>query len=168
MYTLTGLGQPQTRGDCSGWEKDPESFSKRVADHYVRTVLKMGITVKRIYPHYSTGKDIMDVDFTDELTVAVSFRGSRTGSWRCASATSRSGRPAGTATPARRRETWSSPRSRNRASSRGHLRSIAAAREHHTPPCTFTSAEVPSGSPSGSARRWHLAPRWDRWPSGFR
>ena len=76
MYTLTGLGQPQqASGDCSGWEKDPESFSKRVADHYVRTVLKLGITVKRIYPHYSTGKDIMDVDFTDELTVAVSFRG---------------------------------------------------------------------------------------------
>jgi hypothetical protein len=75
MYTLTGLEQGQTGGDCSGWEKDPESFSKRVADHYVRTVLKLGITVKRIYPHYSTGKDIMDVDFTDELTVAVSFRG---------------------------------------------------------------------------------------------
>ena len=48
MYTLTGLEQGQTGGDCSGWEKDPESFSKRVADHYVRTVLKMGITVKRI------------------------------------------------------------------------------------------------------------------------
>ena len=75
MYTLTGVGQGQTRGDCSGWEKDPESFSKRVAEHYVRTVLKLGLAAKRIYPHYATGKDIMDVDFTDDITVAVSFRG---------------------------------------------------------------------------------------------
>jgi hypothetical protein len=75
MYALTGLEQPQTTGACSGWEKDPESFAKRVADHYVRTVLNMGITVKRIYPYYPPGKDVMAVDFTDELTVAVSFRG---------------------------------------------------------------------------------------------
>jgi hypothetical protein len=27
------------KGDCSGWERDPESFAKRVADHYIRTEL---------------------------------------------------------------------------------------------------------------------------------
>lgn len=77
MYTLTGLGQPQqARGDCSGWEKDPESFSKRVAEHYVRTVLKLGLNAKRMFPYYPSGsKDIMEVAFTDELSVAVSFRG---------------------------------------------------------------------------------------------
>jgi len=37
-----GLGQPkpaqeQRKGNCSGWMSDLESFSKVVADHYVRT-----------------------------------------------------------------------------------------------------------------------------------
>ena len=75
MYTLTGFGQPQTSGDCSGWEKDPESFSKRVAEHYVRTVLMLGLNAKRIFPYYPTGKEIMEVAFTDDLSVAVSFKG---------------------------------------------------------------------------------------------
>lgn len=75
MYTLTGLGQPQVRGDCSGWEKDRESFSKRVAEHYVRTVLKLGLSAKRIFRYYPASDEIMEVAFTDALSVAVSFRG---------------------------------------------------------------------------------------------
>jgi hypothetical protein len=75
MYTLTGLGQPQARGDCSGWEKDRESFSKRVAEHYVRTVLRLGLSAKRISRYYPLSDEVMEVAFTDQLSVAVSFRG---------------------------------------------------------------------------------------------
>jgi hypothetical protein len=75
MYTMMGLGQPQTRGDCSGWEKDPESFSKRVAEHYVRTVLKLGLAAKRISPYYPGSKEFMEVALTDELSVGVNLRG---------------------------------------------------------------------------------------------
>jgi hypothetical protein len=74
MYTLTGFGQPRSGGDCSGWEKDPESFSKRVAEHYVRTVLGLPLKAKRIFPYYSTGKEVMEVEFSDTLGVAVSFK----------------------------------------------------------------------------------------------
>jgi hypothetical protein len=75
MYTMTGLGQPQqARGDCSGWEKDRESFSKRVAEHYVRTVLKLGLAAKRIFPYYPASKEAMEVAFTDALSVGVNFR----------------------------------------------------------------------------------------------
>jgi hypothetical protein len=38
MYMLTNLGEPQSKGDCSRWETDPQSFSKVVAEHYVRGV----------------------------------------------------------------------------------------------------------------------------------
>ncbi len=39
MYMLTSLGQGQGGGDCSGWERDPQSFGKVVAEHHVRTEL---------------------------------------------------------------------------------------------------------------------------------
>jgi hypothetical protein len=34
---LAGLAQPQRQGDCSGWMRDPQSFGKVVADHYLRS-----------------------------------------------------------------------------------------------------------------------------------
>jgi hypothetical protein len=55
MYRLTNLGEPQSKGDCSGWQRDPESFSKRVAEHYVRTVLGQTLSAKRIFPHVQGG-----------------------------------------------------------------------------------------------------------------
>jgi hypothetical protein len=75
MYTLTGLAQPQSGGDCSGWEKDPESFSKRVAEHYVRTVLILPLPAKKSFPYSPPAKDIMEVTFSSTLGVGVSFRG---------------------------------------------------------------------------------------------
>ena len=47
MYALIGLGEPQPTVACRGWEKDPESFSKRVAEHYARTVLGKSMSARR-------------------------------------------------------------------------------------------------------------------------
>jgi hypothetical protein len=47
MYALTNLGQGQSAVDCSGWESDPQSFSKVVAEHYVRTVLGHALSPTR-------------------------------------------------------------------------------------------------------------------------
>ncbi len=73
MYVLTNLGQATISGDCSGWERDPESFSKRVAEHYVRTVLGQSLRAQRIIPYWPTSKKGMEVIFSDDLAVGVSF-----------------------------------------------------------------------------------------------
>lgn len=74
MYMPTSLGQPQATAACSGWESDPESFSKRVAEHYVRTVLGQSLRAWRIVPYYPSGnKKYMEVQFSPSLAVGVSF-----------------------------------------------------------------------------------------------
>lgn len=74
MYTLTSLGLAPSSGSCSGWESDPESFSKRVAEHYVRTVLGQSLSARRIVPYYPSGnKKYMEVQFAPGLEVGVSF-----------------------------------------------------------------------------------------------
>jgi len=74
MYTLIGLGEPQPNVSCTGWESDPESFSKRVAEHYVRTVLGQSLRAWRIVPYYPSGnKKYMEVQFSPSLAVGVSF-----------------------------------------------------------------------------------------------
>lgn len=74
MYMSTTLGEPQAKASCSGWESDPESFSKRVAEHYVRTVLGQSLSAKRIVPYYPSGnKRFMEVQFSPGLAVGVSF-----------------------------------------------------------------------------------------------
>ena len=73
MYMLANLGEPQSRGDCSGWERDAESFSKRVAEHYARTVLGKALRAKRIFPYWPNSKKAMEVLFSDDLSVGVSF-----------------------------------------------------------------------------------------------
>ncbi|HJU04922.1 MAG TPA: hypothetical protein VJ692_07180 [Nitrospiraceae bacterium] len=73
MYMLTNIGEPQSKGTCSGWESDPESFSKRVAEHYVRTVLGLPLSAKRIFPYWPASKKGMEVAFSDNLAVGVSF-----------------------------------------------------------------------------------------------
>jgi len=70
MYMLTNLGEPQSNGDCSGWERDPQSFSKRVAEHYMRTLLKLPLSAKSIH----RGSDVRwEVRFSDNIVVAVVF-----------------------------------------------------------------------------------------------
>ena len=74
MY-VTGLGQGKNGTDCSGWEKDPESFSKVVAEHYIRTVLKLPLKAKRIVP-YVASRRIMEVWFRwfpKDIIIGVSF-----------------------------------------------------------------------------------------------
>lgn len=73
MYVLANLGQAPISGSCSGWESDPESFSKRVAEHYVRTVLGQSLSAKRIVPYWPKSKKGMEVIFSDDLAVGVSF-----------------------------------------------------------------------------------------------
>lgn len=73
MYMQTNLGQAPISGSCSGWESDPESFSKRVAEHYVRTVLGQPLHAKRIVPYWPNSKKAMEVTFSDDLAVGVSF-----------------------------------------------------------------------------------------------
>jgi hypothetical protein len=73
MYMLTTLGEPESKASCSGWESDPESFSKRVAEHYVRTVLGQSLSAKRIVPYWPKSKKGMEVIFSDDLAVGVSF-----------------------------------------------------------------------------------------------
>ena len=58
MYMLANLGEPQSKEDCSGWERDPESFSKRVAEHYARTVLGKTLHAKRIFPYWPSSKKV--------------------------------------------------------------------------------------------------------------
>lgn len=44
MYTSTSLGQPQAQTDCSGWENDPQSFAKVIAEHHIRTELGLPLS----------------------------------------------------------------------------------------------------------------------------
>ena len=70
MYMLTNLGEGQTAADCSGWEKDRESFSKRVAEHYARTVLKLPLSAQSI----RRGSAVRwEVRLSDNIIVAVVF-----------------------------------------------------------------------------------------------
>jgi hypothetical protein len=74
MY-VTSLGQNQGIADCSGWEKDPESFSKVVAEHYIRTVMKLNLKAKSIKPYYPN-KRAMEVwfsSFPKDIVIGVSF-----------------------------------------------------------------------------------------------
>jgi len=72
MYITPNLGEPQLRGDCSGWEKDPQSFSKRVAEHYARTVLGQSLGAKSIRPPRENSIR-WEVLFPDNIVVAVIF-----------------------------------------------------------------------------------------------
>ena len=70
MYMLTNLAEPQSKGDCSGWESDPESFSKRVAEHYARTVLGQPLSARSI----RQGSPVRwEVRMSDGIVIAVVF-----------------------------------------------------------------------------------------------
>jgi hypothetical protein len=45
----TGLGISQQSSNCSGWEKDPQSFTKVIAEHYVRTELGRSLRGRSIW-----------------------------------------------------------------------------------------------------------------------
>ncbi len=70
MYVLANLGQAAISGNCSGWERDRQSFSKRVAEHYVRTVLGQSLSAKSI----RQGSPVRwEVRLSDTIVIAVVF-----------------------------------------------------------------------------------------------
>jgi hypothetical protein len=75
MYLTThgGFGELGRDPRCEGWERDRESFSKVVAEHYVRTEFGREM---RGNPYWcgSDGK-LCDVKFPDSTIVRVSFVG---------------------------------------------------------------------------------------------
>jgi hypothetical protein len=62
-------GIPAT-GDCSGWERDPQSFSVAVAKHLIRQELGKELTVKRMSQGSSTAWRVV---FPDNIVVLVSL-----------------------------------------------------------------------------------------------
>lgn len=72
-FTKDLIIQDQKLGDCSDWEKDLQSFSKVIAEQYVRTVLKRPLLsqVKRVSCR-SDGK-VCQVFFDDGTSIWVSY-----------------------------------------------------------------------------------------------
>jgi len=79
MYMPTSLGQAQSKVDCSKWETDLDSFSKVLAEHYVRTVpgvrslLGLPPTVTRITAPFPMSPWLRVVTFSNGIVVYVSF-----------------------------------------------------------------------------------------------
>jgi hypothetical protein len=74
MYVLTnkeGLGQGRGTPDCSGWERDPQIFSKLIAQHYVSTELKQRLKGERL--HCRPDGKVCEVTFPGDITVGVSL-----------------------------------------------------------------------------------------------
>ena len=66
--------QVTRKGDCSGWVSDPQSFSKAVADHYMRTeypLLSLFSRAEKIW--CSPDKKRCEVDYSNGISVIVSF-----------------------------------------------------------------------------------------------
>ena len=73
MYVITtkGLGQGRPTVNCSGWEKDPQSFGKVIAEHYAAT--ELGVTA-RGNPYWCSGDGKRcEVSFPGDITVIVSL-----------------------------------------------------------------------------------------------
>jgi hypothetical protein len=71
MY-MTNLAEALNAGDCSGWERDPQSFSKRVADHYLRTVMGLSLTARSIRSP-RPGSVRWEVLYPNDIVIAVIF-----------------------------------------------------------------------------------------------
>jgi hypothetical protein len=72
LAPLTSGALVQHRGNCSGWESDPESFSKVVADHYVMT--QYPSLIGRAEKIWCDARKIMCiVYYSTGIRVAVSF-----------------------------------------------------------------------------------------------
>jgi hypothetical protein len=71
MYVPTSLGQGQAKGDCSGWERDPESFGAAVAKHHLRAEMGQSLHVKRMMRVTPT---TWRIDFPRNIAVYVSLK----------------------------------------------------------------------------------------------
>lgn len=70
MYMPTNLGQAPAQGDCSGWEKDPESFSRVIAKHHIRRELGHPLDVKSMSRVTPTA---WRIDFPNNIVVYVTL-----------------------------------------------------------------------------------------------
>ena len=69
MY-ITDLGEGPNGSACAGWERDRDSFSKRVAEHYARTVLGQPLSARSI----RQGSAVRwEVRMSDDIVIAVVF-----------------------------------------------------------------------------------------------
>ncbi len=71
MYMSTSLGQPQAQTDCSGWESDPHSFTKVIAEHHIRT--ELGRSLSPIGGPNQVTKTAWRVKFPDDIFVYVTL-----------------------------------------------------------------------------------------------
>lgn len=71
MYTSTSLGQPQAQAACSGWESDPQSFAKVIAEHHMSTDL--GQPVRATGGPHQVTKTAWRVKFPDNNIVYVTL-----------------------------------------------------------------------------------------------
>jgi len=70
MYMQTSLGQPQAKGDCSGWERDQESFSRVIAKQHIRTELGQSLDVTRMMRVTPTA---WRIEFPNNIAVYVTL-----------------------------------------------------------------------------------------------
>ena len=69
MY-ITDLGEGPKGSACAGWERDRDSFSKRVAEHYMRTVFGQSLTARSIR---QASPVRWEVQFPNNIVVGVVF-----------------------------------------------------------------------------------------------
>jgi hypothetical protein len=69
MY-ITDLSEGQNGSACSGWERDRDSFSKRVAEHYLRTVFGQSLSARTIK---QASRVRWEVQFSNNMVVGVVF-----------------------------------------------------------------------------------------------
>ena len=67
MYMTTTLGQPQSQGDCSGWENDPQSFIRVIAKHHIRT--EFGQDLSPTGGPYKVTEKTWGVKFPNDIVV---------------------------------------------------------------------------------------------------
>jgi hypothetical protein len=66
----TAFGEGQNGSSCSGWERDRDSFSKRVAEHYMRTVFGQSLNARSIH---QASPVRWEVQFPNNIVVGVVF-----------------------------------------------------------------------------------------------
>jgi hypothetical protein len=71
MYMPTTLGQPQGGTDCSGWEKDPQSFTKVIAEHHI--LIELGKSLSPTGGPYQVSKTAWRVNFPNKIAVYVTL-----------------------------------------------------------------------------------------------
>lgn len=67
MYMSATLGQPQGQTDCSGWEKDPQSFIRVIAKHHILT--ELGQALSPTGGPYKVTEKTWGVTFPNDIVV---------------------------------------------------------------------------------------------------